>query len=119
MHDPGVTQPSDEPTPPERAVFMAEHYWPGVTADAFQSAVERVRAAAGDLAAAGTEIRFLHSTLVLDDESAFCVFEAHSQTVVEQAYARAGVSYQRLLDALEMPAQSGRTTPGRQRTAPS
>lgn len=91
---------------PKRAIFMVEHYWPGVTAATFQPAVEQVRAAAAELAAAGAEIRFLHSTLVLGDEAAFCVFEAGSQVDVEQAYARAGVSFQRLQEALEIPGQS-------------
>jgi hypothetical protein len=47
-------------------------------------------------------IRFLHSTFVPDDEAAFCVFDAESPAVVEQAYARAGVPYERVLDALEV-----------------
>ncbi len=53
------------------------------------------------LAAEGGALRYLHSTLVPDDESAFCVFEAASRSLVEQAYARAGVRFERLLDAVE------------------
>lgn len=87
---------------------MVEHYWPGVTADTFRTAAEQVRAAAANLAAAGTEIRFLHSTLVLSDEAAFCVFDANTRADVELAYARAGVSFQRLQEALEIPGQSER-----------
>jgi hypothetical protein len=34
---------------------------------------------------------------------AFCVFDAESPAVVEQAYARAGVPCERVLDALEIP----------------
>ena len=82
--------------------FLVEHYWPGVTADAFRRAAERVRASTEAMAADGTEIRFLHSTLVPDDEAGFCVFAAPSHWLVAEAYRRAGVSYERILDALDM-----------------
>jgi hypothetical protein len=82
--------------------FLVEHYWPGITADRFQIAAERVRKSAGLLADEGVCIRFLHSTLVPEDEAAFCVFAADSQAAVEEAYTRAGVPYERVLDALEI-----------------
>jgi hypothetical protein len=89
------------PTP---TAFLVEHYWPGITPDGFAAAAERVRDSAAALASTGRHIRFLHSTLVPEDEAAFCVFDAESPAVVEEAYARAGVPYERLLDALEVAA---------------
>lgn len=83
--------------------FLVEHYWPGITPDGFEAAAERVRQSAAALASTGRHIRFLHSTLVPDDDAAFCVFDAESPAVVEEAYARAGVPYERVLDALEVP----------------
>ena len=44
----------------------------------------------------------MHSTLVADEESAFCVFEAESAAAVEEAYARAEVPFERVLDALQI-----------------
>ena len=82
--------------------FLVEHYWPGVTAEGFRAAAERVRSSAAELAGANGDIRFLHSTLVPEDESAFCVFSATSPEVVSEAYFRAGVPFERILDALEM-----------------
>ncbi len=82
--------------------YLVEHYWPGVTADAFREAVERLRAAAEELALAAEPIRFLHSTLVPEDENAFCVFSASSPTLVGEAYRRAGVAFERIVDALEL-----------------
>ena len=82
--------------------FLVEHYWPGITPDGFGAAAARVRASSVALAATGLDIRFLHSTLVPEDEAAFCVFDAESAAVVEEAYARAGVPYERVLDALEI-----------------
>lgn len=39
---------------------------------------------------------------MLEDEAAFCVFEADSHAVVEEAYARAGVGFERILDAVQI-----------------
>ena len=82
--------------------FLVEHYWPGITRQGFEAAAERVRDSAAALASSGLHIRFLHSTLVPEDEAAFCVFDAESPAVVEEAYARAGVPYERVIDALEI-----------------
>lgn len=84
------------------ATFLVEHYWPGIEVATFESSAERVRLSSLDLAATGVEVRFLHSTLVLHDEAAFCVFEADSQASVEEAYARAGVGFDRIVDALQI-----------------
>jgi hypothetical protein len=61
-----------------------------------------VRTAAAELAGDDREIVFLHSTLVPEDEAAFCVFEATTPELVARAYDRAGVRFERILDALEI-----------------
>ena len=82
--------------------FLVEHYWPGVTESGFSAAAESLRSASEAIAAAaGGTLRYLHSTLVPEDEAAFCVFHASSRALVEQAYARAGVRFERILDAVE------------------
>lgn len=86
-----------EPT----TTFLVEHYWPGVTESGFSAAAESLREASEAIAAAGGTLRYLHSTLVPEDESAFCVFDASSRSLVEEAYARAGVRFERILDAVE------------------
>ncbi|HST25028.1 MAG TPA: nickel-binding protein [Gaiellaceae bacterium] len=82
--------------------FLVEHYWPGVTPEEFRSAAERVRVSAEELSLGNTNIAFLHSTLVPGDEAAFCVFRAGSMETVIEAYTRAGVTFERILDALEV-----------------
>ena len=81
---------------------LVEHYGPEITAERFEVAAERVRRSAEALAEAGVRVRFLHSTLVPEDEAAFCVFDAESHAAVREAYARAGVPYERVLGALEI-----------------
>lgn len=91
----------DEQTAGDVTTFLVEHYWPGVTESGFSAAAESLRRAADAIAAAGGGLRYLHSTLVLEDEAAFCVFNAASRSLVEEAYARAGVRFERILDAVE------------------
>jgi hypothetical protein len=87
----------DEPS----NTYLVEHYWPGVTAEQFAVAADRVQTSADQLAADGERIRYLHSTLVPEDEAAFCVFEAASESLVEEAYRRASVRFERIVAAVE------------------
>lgn len=86
--------------------FLVEHYAPGVTADAFRIAAQRVRDAAHEMAAGGAPLRFLHSTFVPEDESSFCVFQSTSGDLVIEAYRRAGVGFERIVHALDMTRES-------------
>jgi hypothetical protein len=88
--------------------LLVEHYWPGVSAEAFRSAAERVRASAEDMGRAGAPIRFLHATFVPEDEAAFCVLAAGSPELVEEAYRRAGLEFERTVAALEVDGDSER-----------
>jgi len=82
--------------------YLVEHYWPGVTPEVFREASERVRVSAEAMAVRGAHICCLHSTLVPKDEAAFCVFAASSAELVAEMYAHAGVTFERILDALEV-----------------
>src|SRR5262245_44660598 len=87
---------------PRPSTYLVEHYWPGITADTFRSAAERVRTTAEAMARDGTPIRYRHSTMVPVDEAAFCVFDATSAELIEQLYARAGVRFERIVAAVEV-----------------
>lgn len=91
--------------------YLVEHYWPGVTAAAFRRSARQVAASVAQLARAGEPIRFLHSTLVPDGEAAFCVLTAASPDLVERAYAAAGVTFERLVEAIESDARVGTPIP--------
>ncbi len=92
-----------------RHTFVVEHYWPGVAVEQFRAAADRVRASTEELGRAAARIRFLHSTLVPEDEAAFCVFAAASPALVEEAYRRAGVSFERIVDGVEIPGTAAKT----------
>ena len=82
--------------------YLVEHYWPGITPEAFRTSTDRVRATARAMARGGVPIRYLRSILVPADEAAFCVLAAASLELVEQLYARAGIGFDRIVVALEV-----------------
>lgn len=77
----------------------------------FRDSARRVAASADRMARGGLPVRFLHSTLVPEDEAAFCVLTAASADAVEQVYAAAGVGYERLVGAIESEARAGSRIP--------
>ena len=82
--------------------YLVEHYWPGITAEAFRSAVARLRSTSAAMVRGGVAIRCLHSTMVPADEAAFCVFAAGSSELIEQLYHRAGITFDRIVVSLEV-----------------
>jgi hypothetical protein len=87
---------------------VVEHYWPRGTSAAFARAAAQLQAAVDEVAHAGGVVRLLHATFVPDEGSAFCVFSCSSPELVEEAYRRAALPFDRILGALEiMPAHHG------------
>lgn len=82
--------------------YLVEHYWPGITTEAFRSAVARLRATSRAMACSGVTIRCLHSTMIPADEAAFCAFAAGSPELIEQLYHRAGITFDRIVVSLEV-----------------
>ena len=98
-----MRRPTREPiAAPSPETYLVEHYWPGITADAFRSAVARLRSTSRAMARGGVPIRYLHSTMVPSDEAAFCVLSAASPELIEQLYARVGLRFDRIVAAVEM-----------------
>ena len=86
----------------EATTYLVEQYWPGVTAEAFRSAIARLRSTSRAMARGGAPIRYLHSTLVPADEAVFCVLSAASPDLIEQLYTRAQMPFDRILAAVEL-----------------
>ena len=76
--------------------FLVEHYRPGLTADELGACAARVRDATSALEREGKPVRYLRGTIVPTDESLLCVFEAASEQLVREAYARAGIPFERI-----------------------
>ena len=76
--------------------FLVEHYRPGLTVDEFGAWATRLRDATGELEREGKPVRYLRATIVPTDESLLCVFEAASEQLVREAYARADIPFERI-----------------------
>lgn len=82
--------------------YLVEHYLPGATPEGFRATAGRLRSVAATMTSGGTPIRYRQAILVPSDEAAFCMFEAASIDVITQLYRRAGIAFDRIVDALEV-----------------
>jgi hypothetical protein len=76
----------------EGATYLAECYWPGVTAARLAAAAAR---AADDVEATCTEL-----ILIPDDEIVLALFQASSAAAVTHASRRAGLPAERIVQCL-------------------
>ena len=80
--------------------YLVENYHPGLGAKELRQIVSRIRDAVAEMNQDGKAIRYLHSTIVPDDESFLCVIEAASEELAREAYTRAGIPFERISPAL-------------------
>lgn len=85
--------------------YLVEHYRPGHGVEQLRDAAELVQAAALALQTEGRAVQHLRTTIVPGDEAFLSLFEAGSEAAVREAYARAGVAFERISVAIpeEMP----------------
>ena len=81
--------------------YLAEAYVPRPRAHELYAQERRARAAARDLCAEGTAIRFVRSIFVPADEICLLVFDAASAEAVGEACARAAVRLERVVEAID------------------
>jgi hypothetical protein len=80
-------------------VYVVERYVPGLSRTGLLAALARLREATRELRNEGAPVRYLGSTIVLEDETCFCQFEGPSAAVAE-ANRRAGVPFDRIVAAV-------------------
>jgi hypothetical protein len=93
----------------ERSTYFVERYWPGTTADAHAAAVARGRRTAAAMRREGQDIEYVKSTLVPEQETVFCLFEAVSEELVAELNDRARFHYDRIHIALTDTREEART----------
>lgn len=84
----------------ERATYFVERYWPGVSPARHREALDRSRRAAEAMRQEGKEIEHVRSTLVPEQETVFCIFEAASEELVAELNERARFRYDRIDEAV-------------------
>jgi hypothetical protein len=81
-------------------IYVVERYVPDMSRPELERALERLTEAALQLQSEGTEIRYIGSTIVPDDDACFCQFEAPSEAVVAEANRRGGIAFDRIVPAV-------------------
>lgn len=87
--------------------FLVEVYRPRVAASAAEPGVEDLCRAAEELTREGTQVGFLRSIFVPEEETCFYLFQASSVEAVRAAAARAGLRFERVTGAVSEAAQTG------------
>jgi uncharacterized protein DUF4242 len=85
-------------------VFVVERYLPGLFRADLPHALDRINRVVCEMRTEGTQVAYLGSTIVPDDESCFCQFEAASEAAVAEANLRADVPFDRIVRAVALPA---------------
>jgi hypothetical protein len=93
--------------------FMAECFWPGVTAQKVADAGERVRTASGATSGEEGFARYLGSILVPTDEIALFLLEAASLDAAAELARQAAIPSERILEIVRLDAchPGGRDNP--------
>jgi Protein of unknown function (DUF4242) len=79
--------------------FLVERYVPGLSEADVKAVADRARVVCEGMTAEGTDIRYLGSTFLPDEEACFCRFEARSAAVVAKANQRAEIPFARIVAA--------------------
>jgi hypothetical protein len=86
-------------------IFLVERYLADADPRMLGKLPQRLETATAQLRARGTEITYLDSTFLPQEESCFCRFEARSEDAVELANRMADVHYSRISVAILLAAE--------------
>jgi hypothetical protein len=81
-------------------VYVVERYLPGLDQRQLVRQLGKLGKVTADLRSEGTRVHYLGSTIVPGDEACFCQFEAPSEAAVAEVNTRAGVPFDRIVEAV-------------------
>jgi hypothetical protein len=90
----------NHPTHP-RETFLVERYVERQLAPELDPEIDRARAAGRELTAAGRPTSYVRTIVVPEDETCFHMFASSSPHNVAEACRRAGIAYDRILEAID------------------
>jgi hypothetical protein len=89
-----------DPAPTAR--YVVERYWPGLTLERLEEGEARLRRAAEALTREDRPVRYLGTTFIAAEETAFAVFEAGDPSWVEEVNRRAGQPFDRIAPVVDL-----------------
>lgn len=85
--------------------YLVERHLPGFTTDQLPVAAGAAKATSEQMSQEGVPVRYLRSTFVPGEDKCYCLFEGPSPDVVEQANQRAGLPFERIVEAAPITAE--------------
>ncbi len=85
--------------------YLVERYLPGITSEQLMAAAGRARDTTAQMTKEGTQIRYLRSTFIPQDETCFCQFDGPSVEAVKTANDRAQIPFDRIVEAIHVSAE--------------
>lgn len=83
-------------------VYLVDRDLPGITHEGL-AAVQRAEISASEqLTAAGQPVRYLRSVFIVGEARCLCLFEAEREAIVEAVNLAAGLSFTRIVAALDL-----------------
>lgn len=92
--------------------YLAECYWPGVTAEKLASLLGRAYTAAEELRREGVQVGVTGSWLMPGDEVAFLLVDASTLEAARALNERAGVPFERIVEVISIRAGEQRAGSG-------
>jgi hypothetical protein len=84
------------------SVYMVERNLKGISMEDLGSAQKAAIEKAGEMTAAGTDVRYIRSTFAPEDGRCMCLFEAQTAEDVARLNDEAQIPYTRVVDALDL-----------------
>lgn len=79
--------------------YLVERHLPGFSADQLPGAAHQAKKATADMRAEGKPVRYERSTFVPGEDKCYCLFEGPSEAEVREANERAGLPFERIVEA--------------------
>jgi len=85
--------------------YLVERHLPGFTTDQLPVAAGAAKATTDQMTQEGVPVRYLRSTFVPGEDKCYCLFDGPSVEAVEEANERAGLPFQRVVEAAPIAAE--------------
>jgi len=84
--------------------YVVERYLPGITPEQLTAAAVAAKSTTAEMTDEGTPVRYLRSTFLPGEEKCYCLFDGPSADAVRAANERAGIPYDRVVEAMHLAA---------------
>ena len=88
-------------------VYVVERYLPGLSRSNLLHELFRLERALQEEPGETAAVRYLGSTIVLEDEACYCQFEGPTEAAVAEANRLAGLSFDRIVPAVTVTPTKG------------